>query len=346
MSVSTKKAPSLISIIDIAAGLSLRNIKASAVKGDFIPITMIKVKDLYVDPSFQRLVITSVISKATHFRPELARPLIVFLRPSNTNVESPKLSIGDGQHTALLACLLSDNGGEQEVPCQVIVHAFGMTDEECIKEEAKMFRDLNQFRTAVTVIDQLRANIAHGQADALSILEKIKSMGVHVEKLGDEDGPEVFGYYKLMSALSLYGLESVQHAIALYQRLQNDQSFPKWNDINKPLNGGLIGGLAAVYHLKDKHLGFGDRAFAVNTFLELHLGKTNPTSKKNSLLAGTAGGSQSVLIARRIIAAVNNLTSVEFILKRNGDTISNAIEETTMARAGLGDPSKEINNKE
>jgi hypothetical protein len=305
---------------------------------------MIKVKDLYVYPKYQRLVIKSVLKKAVKFKPELARPLYVFARPCKNTTQNhvPRFSVADGQHTALLAMLLSTKGENQELPCQVIEHDQHMTEEECIKAEAKMFKDLNQFRSNVSVIDTLRANISLGENDALETLERLNNMGVHVEKLGNESGPEVYGYAKLMSAYNIYGLVCVLSAIELYQKLQNDKRFPKWNDINKPLNGGLIAGIAAVYHLINTELGKGDRAWSVHCFLEGYMGRTNPTTRKNSLVCGTAGGSQSVLIARRIVDAVNNSTDLGIIVKRDGTEFSNGINETTMTNAGLGDPSLRV----
>jgi hypothetical protein len=329
------KISNRVSISKLSDDLGL-NIKPHEFTGSFIPITMIKVKDLFVYRSFQRLVIKNVIRNAGRFRPELARPLYVFKRPDGT------ISVADGQHTGILAALYTTESENQELPCQVVEHDKDMSEEDCVRIEAKMFKDLNKFRTNVGVIDTLRANIALGDIKALTTVEQISSMGVHIEGIGEESGPEVWGYPKLMHSYNTYGLEHVLSAIELYQRLQNDSMFPKWNDIGKPLNGGLISGLAAVYHLIKTELGKGDRAYAVNYYLDNKLGKTNPTSRKNSLIAGTSGGSQSILIARRIVDAVNTSTNLGYIIKRDGEEFVNAIEETSMSKAGLGDPSGKV----
>jgi hypothetical protein len=324
----------LIPVTSLAESLNL-NIKKSEFTGKYIPITMIQANKLFVDELFQRLVITKMIKNAGKFRPELARPLFVFLRPDG------KYSVADGQHEAILAVLYTAKSGDQELPCQVIVHDKNFTDEQCVNTEAKYFKELNLFRTNVGTIDQLRANIALRDEESLEILGKLNDMGIHIEKLGYTDGPEVYGYTKLMQAYDKYGISCVRKGIQLYQKLQRDDNFPKWNKTKDPLNGGLIGGLSAVFHLIDGgYIGIGDRYIAIKIYLDNFLGEWNTIKGKDALVLNTAGSSQSILIARRIVFSCNQLTKFRTITKQNGDKFKNEIDEVALSNAGLGDPSK------
>ena len=50
-------------------------------KNSFIPVEYIKLKDLKIDSKYQRLINTNFIKNAEKFRPNLVKPLSVFLRP-------------------------------------------------------------------------------------------------------------------------------------------------------------------------------------------------------------------------------------------------------------------------
>ena len=60
-------------------------------------------------------------------------------------------------------------------------------------------------RNNVSTIEKLRADIARGVEYATTMLEKLQSLNVHVQGIGDEAGEEVFGYEKLKTSLSKYG---------------------------------------------------------------------------------------------------------------------------------------------
>ena len=319
-----------VPITVIAERLKLSPQRQSFNTDDYLKIQFIKANELEVAPDIQRLVIKSMIKGAKQFNGKLARPLYVFKRPNGKRV------ISDGQHTAIMGILYTNQGSELELPCQVDVHPPNLTEEECAKVEARKFKELNSKRRQAGKVDKLRADIAEGLTDALQTLSDLEDMGVHVEQLGDITGPEVNGYSKLMEAHGSYGLKNVRTAIKQYQKLQKDKRFSKWNDIDKPLNGGLIGGLAAVYYFIDEHCGSGDKAFALETFLDDNIGRIKP----KDLTEGTAGVSQAVLIARRIITRCNSLVEQEFITKKNGEPLQVSIGEQLMEHAGLKDPAK------
>ena len=319
-----------VPITVIAERLNLSPKRKSFNKNDYLPITYLKASQLKVATDIQRIVIISMIKGAKLFDEKLARPLYVFKRPNGDYV------VTDGQHTAIIAILYTEERGDVILPCQIDIHPSHYTIEECEAAEAQKFRELNSKRRQAGKVDRLRADIAEGLDDALQTLSDLVDMGVHVERLGNEDGPEVHGYSKLMEAHRAYGLKNVRLAIELYQKLQFDSKFRKWNNIEKPLNGGLIGGLTAVYYFIREYLGEGDKRFALETFLDDYLGKFKP----KDLLEGTAGVSQAVLIARKIIISCNTQIDLEHITKKNGNVLEVNIGEELLSQAGLGDPSK------
>ena len=106
----------LVGIAQLVKSFSI-NLKNKAQRdisrSDFTPITFLKLKDLVSDGKYQRLVDENFIDKAKGFRPELVRPLIIALRPKRLGGQ---YVIVDGQHTACLAEIYTQGGGEQELP--------------------------------------------------------------------------------------------------------------------------------------------------------------------------------------------------------------------------------------
>tara|TARA_B100000029_G_C17463227_1_gene919285 strand:+ start:183 stop:1232 length:1050 start_codon:yes stop_codon:yes gene_type:complete len=332
----SSKNDSLIPLSQLAFDLGIKPKTKKFDINSYIPITLIPANKLFADKEFQRLIIMSFIKGAQKFDGPLARPLFVFLRPSG------EYSVADGQHTTILGILYTDQGRNLELPCQVIEHPKDLSDEECIKIEADYFKKLNKNRRNVGKIDQLRANIALKDKKALQVLEDLIDMGIHVENLGDTDGPEVWGFDMLMHAHKKYGLSCVRKAIHLYQKVQKDIRF-SWNDIDKPLNGGFIGGLSAVFHLMDgQFIGGADKKYALNDYLENYLGNTAiKTTKGTGFTDNTSGVVQSILIARKIVENCNVLIKNKVITKRDGTFFSiDGIGDDAMANAGLEDPSK------
>ena len=323
------KEDNLVLITSIADNLGFKPDKSKFDVEKYIPITLLKVKELYCDPSFQRLINRAMIKKAKGFDPNLCRPLYVFKRPNG------KYSVVDGQHTTTIGYLYTDNSGDLAIPCQVREHDVNLTEEECVIQEANFFKLLNFRRRNVGKVEKLRADIAIGDDEALEIEQKLISMGVNVELIGDPNGLSVYGYDKLMEAHKKYKISNVRKAIQLYDQLNQNKKAPKW-DKDKDLNGGLIGGLAAIYYLIDTELGSGDKAHGINLYLENFLQNSTP----KSLTDKTAGVSQSVLIARRIVDKFNALVENSIILKRNKEPLQQTIGEKTLSEAGLADPSK------
>jgi hypothetical protein len=319
----------LVPLIQIADNLGFKPTKNKFDPKDYIPITLLKVKELYSDKDFQRLLNVSMIRKAKHFDAYLCRPLYVFKRPNG------KYSVVDGQHTGTIGYLYCDDGGDMYLPCQVREHDSNATLEECVVQEANFFKQLNFRRRNVGKVEKLRADIAIGDDEALKIEEKLIAMGVHIELIGDPDGLPVYGYDKLMEAHKKYHLPNVRKAITLYDELNCNKNAPKWAS-GKDLNGGLISGISAVYHLIDTELGAGDKSYGLTVYLQNYLKNSTP----KSLMEDTAGVSQAVLIARRVVGKCNALIENGILKKRNGESLKQPIGEDILVKAGLGDPSK------
>lgn len=322
----------LVPLTELALNLGFTPKKKDFDKNNYIPIELLPAKKLFTDPEFQRLLNENMIRSAGEYDPDLVRPLYVFLRPNG------KYSTADGQHEGVIGILYTTQGGDVLVPCQVRKHPEDFTLQQCLDVEANFFKKLNFNRTNVGVIQRLRADIALRDDDALEIQDQLNDMGVSIEGIGDPDGVPVNGYKKLMDAYKKYGLASVTKAIKLYQSHQQDPEAPDWNGVDKPLVGGLIAGIAALYHLLP-FVGSGDKNYALNYYLVNNLKKDKPLGQK-SLMSDIGGDLQSVLFARRVVSSCNTLVRQGYITKKNGKHLQVDIEETILTKAGLGDPSK------
>jgi hypothetical protein len=321
----------LVPLTLLAANLGYTPKKKDFNEDDYIPVTLVPARLLYADEDFQRLLNQSMIRSAEEFDPHLVRPLYVFVRPNG------KHSVADGQHESVIGILYTTQSGELLLPCQVRVHPKHFTLQQCIDVEANFFKKLNFNRTNVGLIDRLRADIALKDDDALKIEEKLIDMGVNIEGLGNPEGVPVNGYRKLMEAHDSFGLKCVTDAIDLIERHQEDVNAPKWIKSDKALAGGLIGGIAALYHLLP-YLGKGDKNYALKTYLDNNLREDKPLGKK-SLMSDIGGDLQTVLFARRVISSCNTLIKHGVIRKKDGTKLQVEIEETVLTKAGLGDPS-------
>jgi len=318
----------LVPITEIADNLGLVVRKHDFDEEDYIPITMVPVKELYSDTDYQRLLNKAMIKKAGRFDATLCRPLAVFERPDG------KKTIADGQHTTTIGYLYTNQSGDLCVPCQVIVHPKDRTLEECIAFEAKYFEDLNKNRTNVGAIETLRSGIAYGNQDAIEKEQKLVTMGVHIEQIGDTCGYEVSGLTRLLEAYDVgENPKYAKKAIDTYADLIEDQNSPNWSE--SPMLGSLIAGLARVWYLRD-NLGRGDKGYVVQKYLTERLKKTSP----KTLTEGTSGNSQSHLIAVRIVTKINTLIEEDVLTKRDGTPLKHQISEGELKDSSIIDPTK------
>ena len=264
----------------------------------FIPVQFIKLEDLKIDSKYQRLINTNFIKNAKEFRPTLVKPLSVFLRPDGDYV------VVDGQHTCVLAATYVEDPSEFELPCQVQEHPSEFTLEECLEAEAKYFSDFNSTRTNMSSVALLRADLAQGKKYAVRIDENFKKLEVHVELIGAEDDGEnsVKGYRGLKDAISKYGLTYTGRAIQFYKRQNSQSKFKGW----KRLDGSMILGLTAVFHLLDNVKGIDQKATDLTDYMVQHLCKKSG----NEITHKTAGMLQDILLVERVLDWYNTAADV------------------------------------
>ena len=265
---------------------------------NFIEIEWISLKDLKIDSKYQRLINTNFIKNAKEFKPELVKPLSIFLRPDGDYV------VVDGQHTCVLAATYVEDPSEFELPCQVQEPPSEFTLEECLEAEAKYFSDFNSTRTNMSSVALLRADLAQGKKYAVRIDENFKKLEVHVELIGAEDDGEnsVKGYRGLKDAISKYGLTYTGRAIQFYKRQNSQSKFKGW----KRLDGSMILGLTALFHLLDNVKGIDQKATDLTNYMVEHLCKKSV----NEITHKTAGMLQDILIVERVLDWYNTAADV------------------------------------
>ena len=265
---------------------------------DFLDVEYIKLKDLKVDPKYQRLINLTFLAKAKVFEPKLVKPLSVFKRPNG------EYFIVDGQHTASLAGIYVCDAANFELPCQVQEHPSDFTLEQCQDAEAEYFKRFNYLRNNVGTIEKLRADIARGVEYAINMLEKLESLKIHVQGIGDVDGEEVFGYEKLKVALGKYGNTYTNKAINLI-RFHVDNKKSKWRR-PKDFDGSMILGLAAAFHFEDLYLGDAGKSKGFTEYLSRVIAIKDVRSWKNK----TAGQVQDLLLLEKILEHYNNVVEM------------------------------------
>jgi len=317
----------LVNLLDFANNLGIAGIRKEIKSDDFPNIEDVMLSQLYIDEKYQRLLNESMIKGAGHFNPDLYSPLRLYRRPDG------KYAIVDGQHESVLAAIYCMNPETMTLQAQIFEHDPNADNGECVEVEAKLFKEVNVNRTAVSQVAQLRTDIAAGVKEALEVHNTLVELGVHVEKIGHPEGFSVKGYAKLMQAVNTYELSTVKEAIDYYnQLLTSTKSESKWKTKKSvDLQGSMIGGLSAVIYLKNSlNRGTLRRTGLVN-FIESEL-IANKLSPKE-LADKTAGNTQFVLIARRFINEYRSALAYGAI---EGATIG----EGTLANYGLGDPSE------
>ena len=265
---------------------------------NFIQVEWIALKDLKIDSKYQRLINTNFIKNAKEFKPELVKPLSIFLRPDGDYV------VVDGQHTCVIAATYVEDPSEFELPCQVQVHPSDYTLEDCLEAEAKYFKDFNSSRTNMSSVALLRADLAQGKKYAVRIDENFRKLGVHVELIGAEDDGEnsVVGYRGLKDAIGKYGLTYTGRAIQFYKKQNANSTFKGW----KKLDGSMILGLTALFHLLDNVKGIDQKADDLTDYMITHLCKKSVKEITNK----TAGIIQDILIVERVLDWYNTAADV------------------------------------
>ena len=304
MAKLTKPLEAVMNVLSLVAGFiaqGISGVRKKVERKQFLEVVYVPIKDLNVDPKYQRLINLGFIKKAKEFDPLLVKPLSVFQRPNGD------LMVVDGQHTTVLAATYVEDPENFELPCQIQEHPKNFTVEQCEKAEAAYFKRFNSLRNTVSAVAKLRSDIAQGAKYALDIEESFQSLEVHVEGIGaPDDGKNgVHGYDKLKVSISKYGNTLTKTAIDLY-KCHNEANDNSWNS---PLNGGMILGLAATYHFVDNYVGDGKKR---EGFL-YYLNELLPNLTVAEYILKTAGPQMDVLILQNIIDNYNLLVKHKMI---------------------------------
>ena len=304
MAKLTKPLEAVMNVLSLVAGFiaqGISGVRKRFTQDDFLPVVYVPIKDLKVDPKYQRLINTGFIRKAKEFDPLLVKPLSVFQRPNGDKM------VVDGQHTTVLAATYVEDPENFELPCQIQYHPADFTIAQCEKAEAAYFKRFNSLRNTVSAVAKLRSDIAQGAQYALDVEESFKSLGVHVEGIGasDDGSNAVHGYANLKVAIGKYGNTHTKTAIDLYKR-HNAVRNNKWNS---PLNGGMILGLAATYHFLDNYVGDGKKREGFLEFLNNRIAKRGV----DKYILKTAGPQMDVLVLEKVLTRYNDLVEDEVL---------------------------------
>jgi len=300
----TKPLEAVMNVLSLVAGFiaqGISGIRKKFTPDDFLPVVYVPIKDLKVDPKYQRLINVNFIKSAGEFDPLLVKPLSVFERPNGD------LMVVDGQHTTVLAATYVEDAEDFELPCQIQVHPSEFTITQCEKAEAAYFKRFNSLRNTVSAVAKLRADIAQGAKYALDTEESFQSLNVHVEGIGapDDGINSVYGYDKLKRAIGKYGNSLVKTAVDAY-KVHNTTDGNKWT---QPLNGGMIFGLTATYHFLDNYVGDGKKREGFLDFLNTRLAKRSV----EKYVLKTQGPQMDVLILQNILDQYNNLVEQDVL---------------------------------
>ena len=289
----------LLSLVDGFIKVGISGIRKKFARENFLEVEYIELKNLKVDKKYQRLINLNFIKKAKEFRPKLVKPLSVFKRPNGDYF------IVDGQHTACLAGVYVEDSENFKLPCQVQPHPLTFTIEQCEEAEATYFKEFNFLRNNVSTIEKLRADIARGVEYATNMLEKLQSLNVHVQGIGDETGEEVFGYEKLKTSLGKYGSTYTKMAVELIRyHVGNKNS--KWKK-PKDFDGSMILGLAAAYHFNDVYLGDAGKSKGFQEYLIRIIAAKDVATWKTK----TAGQVQDLLLLEKILEHYNSVIELD-----------------------------------
>ena len=106
----------------------------------------------------------------------------------------------------------------------------------------------------------------------------------------------------MRTAIGKYGLTYTGRAIEFYKRQNADKSFKGW----KKLDGSMIVGLTALFHLLDNVKGIDQKADDLTSYMVEHLCKKSVKEITNK----TAGVLQDILIVERVLDWYNTAADV------------------------------------
>ncbi|HCE07057.1 MAG TPA: hypothetical protein DEQ40_00355 [Oxalobacteraceae bacterium] len=206
-------------------------------------------RDLYIDPSYQRAVLTSgrknIGRIVAGFNWALFSPLVV-CRRENASDGRERYAIIDGQHRAIGA---RTHGGIRELPCLVIHGGPEM--------EAKAFALINGQVTAILPTYIHAARVLAKEPDALELDRVCQASGVRILKYGNGAAfmkpGDTLAIGTLEKALARYGSDTLITALQCVTETGNGNP--------GLLNISVINGLCYVLDNNRKARDAGERLF-------------------------------------------------------------------------------------
>ena len=288
------KLQSILQLADTLIQRGVTGVRRKITRKDFVEIKWIKLKDLKIDDRYQRLLNTNFIKKAKAFKPDLTKPISVFLRPDGDQV------VVDGQHTSILGAVYVEDPSEFEIECQVHIHPKHFTVDQCIAAEAKYFEDINSTRTNITGVALFRSQLAQNEPKAVLLEQNFIKLGVHIELIGapDDGTNAVKGFRGITQSISKYSITHTEKAINFYKEKIGDPKFKKWNT---PLRGNMIFGLTSLFHFLDEK---GAKADNLIDYMDKWLFDNS----LKDITKDTAGVIQDILIVERVVEWYNRVS--------------------------------------
>lgn len=171
-----KELVDIVKSVDNLKSKTLESIQP-AIEYDSTNQSLVKISDLVVSIKYQRRMrLYKIIDKLKAeggFNKDAAGHVDVAQRPNG------KLYLWDGFRRVLMAAL----AGHEFIPASIIRHRTNMTDSQCEKYEAKMFKTRNSDTEAMKPEEIFRSKVVYDDEEALRFLDFLKQSNLDVEVL-------------------------------------------------------------------------------------------------------------------------------------------------------------------
>jgi len=320
-------------IAELDAGNKLSNLAIGA-KGKWLPIEEHDPNTLSISKFYQRQFSSNALNKYRQFDRELARPVVIAIRPECHG--GNKMTI-DGQHTTGLAIYSADL---EKIPCMVLKHPADRSLDECIEVESKLFHAYNTARKNPTAIDKYRAGLCFDDPEAVRFNDILESCNLQVDGLGDLHGDELatLGAARFIKTVEQFGeghRAYIPKAVNFIRRHWGKAPGFKYRD-------DFIHGLTTLYVFLDegrdrKGSKLNGKRDAVLNWMEHKM----PLNGIQMYVQNTAGGNTQYKIVHKIMefyntqAESNKSISSEY-LHMNGIWDSNVIESRKQRLGAVG----------
>lgn len=256
--------------------------------------TVMKIDDLYVDMTYQRILRLQKLLKKLHllkgFDPYSAGYVDVALRPSG------KIFCWDGFRRVIMAAL----SGLDYIKVSEMPHRQFMTDTDCQEVEARYFKSRNADNENMKAEEIWKAEVVFRDEEALELLDLFKNCEVDVEGLNPSGRP-MGGFVEVKNNYFRTDNIAPEYFIAASRIIRQVY------DDNTTLSGYLLTGLAYLL-MKNEDV---DVSYSEEEILEAMRDYARVNSKQTAIIKGRlhnkARESIAYLIAKRALKDDNGL---------------------------------------